>query len=96
MQDERYTPLSDLAVNLRMLRRMCGKSRRVLAEITGIPDVELAAIECGSVPVTHRTLRTLGRALGVQENVLLAEPAQVARFVAWAKGRPDEGYSQGK
>ena len=93
MGDEYSTSLDDLATNLRMIRKMRGKSRRELANATGISITELAAIECGSIHVTVRTLQVIGNALGVQPNVLLADPVYVTRFVAWAKKKESHGRS---
>lgn len=91
MRAEYQATNTDIANNLRLLRKAYGKSRSCLAKAAGVTVPEVTVLECGLMRFSSALVNALARGLEVSPNMLLSDPEYVRRFVKWSKSRRAEG-----
>lgn len=87
MQVEYRATNTDIANNLRLLRKAQGRSRSSLAKAAGLTVSEVTVLECGLMRFSGALVNVLARGLEVSPNMLLSNPEYVRRFVRWSQSR---------
>ena len=83
---------TDIANNLRLLRKAHGRSRSCLARAAGLTVPEVTVLECGLMQFSGALVNVLARVLEVSPNMLLSDPEYVRRFVKWFRSKRAEGW----
>lgn len=87
MRVEYQATNTDIANNLRLLRKAHGRSRSCLARAAGVTVSEVTVLECGLMRFSSALVNALARGLEVSPNMLLSDPEYVRRFVKWSRSK---------
>lgn len=87
MRVEYQATNTDIANNVRLLRKTYGKSRSCLAKAAGVTVAEITVLERGLMQFSSALVSALARGLKVSPNMLLSNPEYVRRFVKWSRSR---------